>query len=1027
MQAQAIQGYQLSPQQKRLWTLEQKFSNKRLCAQIGVKLKGNLEIERIKTIIKEISQDVEILRTKFEQPAGMKFPLQVIAEEAKLGWEVVDFDNNQIEGTTDQFLNVKLIKLAEEEHLLLLTLPSLCADTTTLDLLVREMRDRYAGESVADSEERVQYLQVSEWQNELLAEVAENYWSKYQVKPQCYLKLPTQNLSVSGADSTSYQINVNQTQLENQEDIEGWLLGTWQVLLWRLTQKSELIINYASDGRSDEELTDTLGTLRKWLPLGVSLAGNLVFQEVIEQNQVNRREILEYQDEWNCNPDLDLNVGFEFYQWSSLPDANGVKFSLDRAFIEDNPHQLRLVIFKTENGFTLQFDYNQEQFNATDIERLAEEYLTLLDSSLSEPQKPISQLEIVGEKEREQLLVHWNQTQREFTGSKCLHERITEQAKANPSAIALRYQDQSLTYQQLNEQANQVAHYLLQQGVTSETLVGICLDRSLEAIISLLGILKAGAAYVPLDSGMPKQRLSLMLDDAPVVMILTRSQWLEKLPDEVTTVCLDQNWSKIAESPLTPLSKGGTVLVKPHHLAYVIFTSGSTGKPKGVAVEHRAIMNYVDGIIEQLQLPAGASYATVSALTADLGNTAVFGALCTGGTLNIFSQEQVSDPIAFTEYCQQYPIDCLKIVPSHLAVLLATGNATEILPRKQLILGGETTNWDLIRQVREIAPHCQIINHYGPTEATIGALTYRVEEEVSSGTVPIGRPLPNTEVYLLDSQLKPVPIGVTGEIYLGGKGLARGYYNQPELTEDRFIPHPFSPPSVLPTGGDVRGGLYKTGDIARYHPDGYLEFLGRVDQQVKIRGFRVELGEIEALLQDYPQVEEAVVALRTDDWNTPHLDAYVSPERLQGEEIRDFLRDRAPDYMIPDTFTALPALPRTASGKIDRQSLPEPNFGNENDEYIAPRNAIESAIAQIFCELLHLDQVSVTANFFDLGGHSLLATQVMARLRSTFSVEIPLRYLFESPTIAELSERITEELAQNSDIEDLLSELEASS
>ena len=1014
MQTQAIQGYQLSPQQKRLWTLEQNFSNKRLCAQVGVKLKGSLDIERIKTIIKEISRDVEILRTKFEQPAGMKFPLQIIAEEAELGLEVVEFDHNQIEGTTDQFLNVKIIELAEEEHLLLLTLPSLCADTTTLDLLVREMRDRYAGESVADSEERVQYLQVSEWQNELLAEIEEDYWSKHELKNQSSLKLPTQKLSVSGTRSTYYQTTINQKKLETKEDIEGWLLATWQVLLWRLTQQSDLVINYASDGRSDEELKETLGTLRKWLPLNVSLTENLAFQEVLQENRVHLEEILEWQDEWDCNLGFDSNFGFEFYQWLSLPEANGIKFSLDRAFVEDHPHQLQLVIFKTENGFTLQFHYNQEQFNATDIERLAEEYLTLLENSLNEPRKPISQLEIVGEKEREQLLVHWNQTQREFTGSKCLHERITQQAELTPDAIALRYQDQALTYQQLNEQANQVAHYLLQQGVTTETLVGICLDRGLEAIISLLGILKAGGAYVPLDPGMPKQRLSLMLEDAPVAMILTRSEWEEALPETVSKLYWDTQASLFDAYP----TENPTVKIKPNQLAYVIFTSGSTGKPKGVAVEHEAIMNYVDGIRNRFPLPEKESYATVSGLTADLGNTAVFGALCTGGTLHIFSQEQVSDPIAFTEYCQRYPIDCLKIVPSHLAVLLATGNAAEVLPRKQLILGGETTNWDLIRQVREIAPHCQIINHYGPTEATIGALTYAVsEEEIATTTVPIGYPLPNTEVYLLDRQLKPVPIGVPGEIYLGGKGLARGYYNQPELTKERFIPHPFQRNSRL----------YQTGDLARYHSDGRLEFLGRVDQQVKIRGFRVELGEIEALLQDYPQIEEAVVALRTDDWNTPHLDAYVSPAGLQGEEIRNFLRDRAPDYMIPDTFTSLSALPRTASGKIDRQSLPKPNFGNENDEYIAPRNAIESAIAQIFCELLHLDQVSVTANFFDLGGHSLLATQVMARLRSTFSVEIPLRYLFEAPTIAELSERITEELAQNSDIENLLSELEAQS
>jgi acyl-coenzyme A synthetase/AMP-(fatty) acid ligase/acyl carrier protein len=357
----------------------------------------------------------------------------------------------------------------------------------------------------------------------------------------------------------------------------------------------------------------------------------------------------------------------------------------------------------------------------------------------------------------------------------------------------------------------------------------------------------------------------------------------------------------------------------------------------------------------------------------------------------------------------------LKIVPSHLAVLLATGNAADVLPKQQLILGGETATWDLVRQVQDIAPNCQIFNHYGPTESTIGVLTYPVTTDApNSKTVPLGRPLPNTETYVLDDNLNPVPIGVPGELYIGGAGLAREYYNQPELTAQRFIPHPFQ--------NNAR--LYKTGDRVCYHPDGTLEFLGRVDQQIKIRGFRIELGEIEARLMEHPQIEEAVVATRTDEYNTQHLDAYFSPSGVTGEDIRNVLRDRVPDYMIPDTFTALSALPRTASGKVDRQSLPEPDLESDTQEYIAPRNSIESAIAQVFADLLHLEQVSVTANFFDLGGHSLLATQVISRLRSTFAVEIPLHYLFEAPTIADLAEQITQELAQQSDVEQLLSELE---
>ncbi len=1024
---QAIKGYQLSLQQKRLWQLQQQNNGEYFRHQVAVRLQGNLNFEKLQKVIAKISQQTDILRTIFQKNVGIKFPFQVIAETGKLPWDfcnleavIADDQTQKIaeiwhQVTAEHPFKVTLIKLGNAQHLLIITLPALCADTKTLDLLVSAIRDGYENLSSLETENIIQYLQVSEWQHELLAETDKSYWLQPQFNQTSQLILPTQTASPTGNQQAYDAVLVPETLSEKLkiqvDDLEDWLLTTWVVLLWRLTQQTEIVINYGSDGRPYEEIEKTLGTLSKWLPLNVSLAGALDFQELLEQIQLRRREILDCQDQWDCNPHLEANVSFAFHDWSFPGDADGVSFSLERLQIQDCPAQLQLACHRTDKGLMLQFHYNSQQFTPIAIERLQEEYFTLLESSLNQPRTSIAHLNVVGEQERQQLLVNWNQTQQDFATEDCLHARITQQAQATPGAIALRLGEQFLTYQELNERANQLAHYLQQQGIGTETLVGICLERSLEGIISLLAILKAGAAYVPLDPGMPPQRLSLMLADAPVALVLTQSQWCDKLPDTVTQVCLDTQWRIIAEQP----THNPNTEVKIHHLAYVIFTSGSTGKPKGVAVEHRGIMNYVDGIIERLQLPPGASYATVSTLGADLGNTAVFSALCTGGTLHIFSQEQVSDPVAFTTYCQSYPIDCLKIVPSHLAVLLSTGKTEDILPKQQLILGGEVATWDLIEQVRENAPNCQIFNHYGPTESTIGVLTYLVTEKVpTSKTVPLGRPLPNIEIYLLDQNLQPVPIGVPGEIYIGGAGLARGYYNQPELTAQRFISHPFQ----------ENCRLYQTGDQACYHPDGTLEFLGRVDQQIKIRGFRVELGEIEAQLREHPQIEEAVVAYRTDEWNGQHLDAYFAPGCLSGEEIRNFLRDRIPEYMIPSTFTPLSVLPRTASGKVDRQSLPAPNLTNEQQDYIAPRNSIESAIVEILSELLHLEQVSINANFFDLGGHSLLATQVMSRLRSTFGVEIPLRYLFEAPTIAELAALITQELAQQTDMEQLLSELE---
>jgi hypothetical protein len=551
MQAKTIEGYQLSPQQKRIWQLQ---GNQTFCAQVAVKLKGLLNLEKLKTVIANLSRNHEILRTTFQQPVGMKFPLQIINHEETFFWQFISLeDSNFIEEIwnhppLEKPLNATLIQLQPEKYLLVLSLPSLCANYATLNLLIRAIRDEYAGETASNSDEIVQYLQVSEWQNELLAETDESEGMQWQTNEISFLKLPTQKPSNSEPVVADHFISLDQEILEKlkAKDVESWLLTVWQVLLWRLTQRSRFFIHYATDGRVDEELIETLGNLRKWLPLEISLTSRLEFQEVVKQTQNRQQEALEWQLEWDDHHEFEM--GFAYNQWSSLPNSDGVCWFVERVRVEDHLAPLQLIIHHTNSHLYCHFRYDQKQFNSDDIERVAEEYVTLLESSLTQPKVSISELDVVGERERHQILIDWNQTQREFTGSKCLHERITEQAKLNPSAIALQFGDRCLTYQQLNEQANQLAHYLQQQGVTTETLVGICLERSLEGIISVLGILKAGAAYVPLDPGMPKQRLSLMLDDAPVALILTRSRLREQLPDEVTKVCLDE------ESPPNPPS-----------------------------------------------------------------------------------------------------------------------------------------------------------------------------------------------------------------------------------------------------------------------------------------------------------------------------------------------------------------------------------------------------------------------------------------------------------------------------------------
>jgi amino acid adenylation domain-containing protein len=526
----------------------------------------------------------------------------------------------------------------------------------------------------------------------------------------------------------------------------------------------------------------------------------------------------------------------------------------------------------------------------------------------------------------------------------------------------------------------------------------------------MLGVLKAGGAYLPIDPTTPIERKALMLEDAQVKVLLVQQRLIESLPKtQANIVCID------TDIPTTSASY--TPRASSDNLAYVIYTSGSTGTPKGVAIEHRQLLNYLHSIQEKLNLPADASFATVSTFAADLGNTVIFPALCFGGCLHIISQERATDPQALSEYFDRNPIDCLKIVPSHLAALLNSSQPKSIFPGKRLILGGESANWSLIKTLRNLAPTCSVFNHYGPTETTVGVLTYQVEFDkigCDFDTVPLGLPIANTQIYILDSYLQPVPIGVPGEIYIGGDNLGRGYLNRPELTAEKFIPNPFDT--------QVKTRLYKTGDLARYLPDGNIEFIGRIDGQVKIRGFRIELGEIEAVLGQHPDIAQAVVVAPEDEMAQKRLVAYLISEQKQApthKEISNFLTSKLPEYMVPSAFVILKSFPLTSNGKIDRRALPAPDEMRPEltGNFVAPRTNIEEVLAAIWAEVLKLEKVGIYDNFFELGGHSLLATQVISRVRQAFQVELPLHRLFESATVADFAVAIAQKQVEQTDSE----------
>ncbi|NEP63480.1 MAG: amino acid adenylation domain-containing protein, partial [Symploca sp. SIO2G7] len=920
MQTKTLRGFQLSPQQKRLWQLQQNSSA--YLTQFTLLLEGDIQPEILKAVLQQIINQHGVLRTIFRCMPGKNMPVMVVENSIYPLWQDIDLRNwneqQQLAKVQEIFrkercqyfdleggalLHCYLLKLLTSKHLLLICIPALCADTWTIKNLVKEISILYSKSLKSEKlchEKIMQYLQVSEWQNQLLedeeAEVADEYWCQQKLSTTDRLKLPleSQPLKPSGfnpgcirkAIAPELTAKIAPLAQKYKTSSQVVLLACWQTLIWRLTGEQDIIIGWKSDRREYEELQDVQGLLATWLPIKSHLSSNLRFFEVLELAQAAITDAQEWQDYWVTEPvdngkTLTFPFGFEFEQLPGKYFANGVSFSLDQQYSCIEPFKVKLTCTQHNDFLEAEFYYDVNYFSVEAIQRLARQFQTLLTSATENPNAAISKLEILTPSDRQKLLFEFNQTQINYSLDKCIHHLFEKQVEKTPNNTAVVFEDQQLTYSELNARANQLAHYLQKRGVEPEVIVGLCVERSLEMIVGLLGILKAGGAYLPIDPALPTSGLEFRLQDAQTKILLTQQQQVKNLPEQAAqVVCLDSNWEAIAkENSENPSSE-----VRPEHLVYTIYTSGSTGKPKGVAIEHQQLLNYLYSIQGILDLPTGVSYATVSTLAADLGNTVILSSLCSGGCLHIVSSDRASDPQALADYFHRHPIDCLKIVPSHLKALLTCENPQQILPRQRLVLGGEACSWDLVTQIQQLAIECQVLNHYGPTEATVGVLTYPIIdrpstkstlfEEVKGGsksvakfasTVPIGRPIANTRIYLLDSQGQPVPIGVPGELHISGAGLARGYLNRPELTAEKFINNPF-------ISGER---LYKTGDLARYLPDGTIEFLGRIDNQVKIRGFRIELGEIEAALLKHPGVSETVVVAWEEEPGNKRLVAYI--------------------------------------------------------------------------------------------------------------------------------------------------------
>jgi amino acid adenylation domain-containing protein len=1073
MDNQVIEGFRLSPQQKQLWLLQEQSDAYRV--QCAVSIEGPLRRDLFDAALRQVVSRYEILHTAFNLVPGMDVPLQVIVEPTDaLSHSEVDLGNRdrqmqqasleesarEMSGQAFDYdrgvvMRTRLLALEEHRHLLLMSLSALCADAWTIGNLVRELARAYdaALGGARLSDELVQYADFSEWQNELLEaedkEHGREYWRKQQDHLITKLALPLEGR----ADERDLEQPPHRITLKLDEQTgaaiealaaamlttpETTLLACWQILLGRLTGQREVTLAVAFDGRKFEYLHEAIGPFGKFLPIRCRLEENFQYGELLgsvhaslRQAQARQeyfaRELAQRSEAGNFTEQPFPDIGFEYLTRPDAFCAGGVSFVVNELSDYTEPLKLKLSCVRSASEYRLEFNYAPDLYREDSIKRLADQFITLLNAALQNPLQSINTLPLLSASERRQVLLHWNQTEREYPQDICLHQLFEAQVERTPDATALIFEDQQLSYQQLNERANQLAHYLQEMGVGAEVLVGLCMERSVEMVVGLLGIMKAGGAYVPMDPQYPAERLSFMLKDAGVKLLLTQQAVLEGLAGiDGATVCVDSEWKRIAQERVdNPESEA-----RADNLAYLIYTSGSTGRPKGVMVQHRSLLNLVSALETAIYGTQDAiRRVSVNApLAFDASVKQVVQLVC-GRTLCLIPEDVRRDTSALLAYLSQREIDALDTTPAQLRLLLREVETGQRFDRRQkmprlVLVGGEAIDERLWRQL-SLDQETLYYNLYGPTECTVDASLCRVSTE---HPVPlIGRPLANVKLYVLDAYQEPVPIGVTGELYIGGAGVARGYLHRTQLSAERFIPDPFSQ--------QEGARLYRTGDLARYQAGGELEYVGRVDGQVKVRGYRIELGEVEAVLGEHPLVQQCVVLLRddvsteqstgarredeaeeTEGASDKRLVGYLVPAAAEtsptASDLRAFMEERLPEYMLPSAFVLLEEMPLTPNGKIDRLALISgaQSRATLDTNYEPPRTPVEELLASLWQEVLDLERVGVNDDFFELGGHSLLATQLISRIRAVFEIDVEMARLFERPTVAGLGQWLTEAL-----------------
>ena len=1047
--------YPLSHSQKSLWFLWQLEPLSPAYNQVFAgRIFDSINLQILILIFEKIIERHPCLRSTF--PKVGEEPVQLVNHTQEVDFQQIDASDwseaklyssvkceSQYSFNLEQgpVLRVRLFSCSDQEHVLLITIHHIVTDGWSLGIILSELTQLYQSQqddTIASlpplSHSYFDYVHSHKTMLESSkGEILWCYWKDKLKGKLTELDLPIDKprppIQTYNGASHKFQLSdqliqkVKQFAQSTDTTLYMILLATFQVLLYRYTGQEDILVGSPIAGRLQPQFKEVIGYFANLVVMRGDLSNNPSFKEFLTQIRQTVLEAFTHQEYpfallvERLRPHRDPSHPPIFQAFFALQQLRSSR-EIQKFFVHDTnqevvregldlrpfdiPQQegqfdLTLEMIESSESVFGSFKYNTDLFEESTIERMTVHFQNLLSAIVEDPQKTVGNLPLLSVAERHQLLVKWNETKCEYPHDKCIHQLFEQQVDSTPDAVAVEFENQQLTYLQLNQRANSLAHHLQSLGVGPEVLVGICVERSIDMVVGLLGILKAGGAYIPIDPHYPEERLSYMLADSGVVVLLTQSSLLAALPSSTArVVCLDTDWPLMEQHPQENLDVG----VRPDNLAYVIYTSGSTGQPKGVQICHKSVVNLLNSMQYSPGLTSKDTIYSVTTISFDIAALEIYLPLTIGAKVSVASRQSASSADWLLSQLSSSKATAMQATPATWQMLLASGWSSHY-PLK-VLCGGEALPTKLAREILETGS--ELWNLYGPTETTIWSTSHQI---VASETLAkanyspssIGRPIANTQAYILDPNLQPVPIGIPGELYIGGDGLARGYLNRPDLTAEKFIANPFG-----------EGRLYKTGDLAKYLPDGNIEYLGRIDHQVKLRGFRIELGEIESVLSHHKQVQQCAVILREDTPGNKCLVAYlVGEDTLEVNTLRAFLKQQLPGFMIPNAFVQLDAFPLTPNGKVDRKAFPAPASElTRIGKFVAPHTQHQRLIAGLFAQVLSLpvESIGLQDNFFELGGHSLLATQLMCILQESFNINIPLRALFEYPSVEALANSV---------------------